>query len=925
MCVILVLVMFLTSFPVNGGGTVRAEETDPYHVLLWTTKTTTNQQLFDKLETIYKNATLDGRKIEVTSEYKSKDEEENHFDGTENLAEQYDLIWIILPQTALDANDLRVLKLFTEAGGRIVLAGENVQNYTTENENLTAVAQALGTSFTITKNEYLRPEYADYVNVDSDLLGGEALMSPGTIKFEYFAEISYQEPAELIVSHKNMAGVVDQAVGKGRITVTSDTNWYTTSRNNAATDLLLRFLKNSRKNMDIVEDGDDPNKGFGRSCSLKGSITVRDHTWSTDEETGDGKYFYKELQEVAITAEDEGCGIRQIDTYISDKQMTEEELQALSEEDWEKQDSTVQDNADQQTSTTQTAKLILSDEDAPHIVYARLTDQNDNVIYLSTEWIIIDTVPPMIGGIDEENPYCQPVTVSVQEKYPAGVTVDGQELTADADGNYTVEPNGKDRVIEAVDLAGNRTAVTLKNGHAWEYRASGNVIYANCKNEGCEYQTESLTLTLLAETPVVWDGQSYGRASVENQITAVTGEEAGELCFYPAGEDNSWKEEEKLSATPSEPGYYRVSVTLGGQTAETFFRIEKKNDPPVIEPAVTDPVERKDTTAPSGTIRLQSDSSSWTEWREKIAFTKFYKTAQTIEIEASDEESGVETVSYLISRTEQSREQLKDAAWIPYTGAFRISPDIRCIIYAKITDKAGNVSWLATDGIVLEAPDDEEDIWKYEEVAALEQTITSQKTDDDIKGSRYNKVRVRAVSVKKDRMTLKWNRIADADGYIVYGNRCNHDGIICKMKKLKTVKNPGSTQWTHKHLKKGVYYKHLVVAYKVIDGKKKVLSVSKTAHAITAGGKFQNPKAVRIKQKGITVKKGKRKKIRAVRVMPRKGKMREHVDRFRYESTAKKIAAVDKKGRVTGKKAGICYIYVYLQNGIYKRIKVTVK
>ena len=677
--------------------------------------------------------------------------------------------------------------------------------------------------------------------------------------------------------------------------------------------------------MDIVEEGGDPNKGFAGTCGLKGTITVGDHTWSTDEETGDGKYFYKELQEVAITAEDEGCGIRQIDTYISDKQMTEEELQALSEEDWEKQDSTVQDNADQQTSTTQTAKLILSDEDAPHIVYARLTDQNDNVIYLSTEWIIIDTVPPMIGGIDEENPYCQPVTVSVQEKYPAGVTVDGQELTADADGNYTVEPNGKDRVIEAVDLAGNRTAVTLKNGHAWEYRASGNVIYANCKNEGCEYQTESLTLTLLAETPVVWDGQSYGRASVENQITAVTGEEAGELCFYLAGEDNSWKEEEKLSATPSEPGYYRVSVTLGGQTAETFFRIEKKNDPPVIEPAVTDPVERKDTTAPSGTIRLQSDSSSWTEWREKIAFTKFYKTAQTIEIEASDEESGVETVSYLISRTEQSREQLKDAAWIPYTGAVRISPDIRCIIYAKITDKAGNVSWLATDGIVLEAPDDEEDIWKYEEVAALEQTITSQKTDDDIKGSRYNKVRVRAVSVKKDRMTLKWNRIADADGYIVYGNRCNHDGIICKMKKLKTVKNPGSTQWTHKHLKKGVYYKHLVVAYKVIDGKKKVLSVSKTAHAITAGGKFQNPKAVRIKQKGITVKKGKRKKIRAVRVMPRKGRMREHVDRFRYESTAKKIAAVDKKGRVTGKKAGTCYIYVYLQNGIYKRIKVTVK
>ena len=55
-----------------------------------------------------------------------------------------------------------------------------------------------------------------------------------------------------------------------------------------------------------------------------------------------------------------------------------------------------------------------------------------------------------------------------------------------------------------------------------------------------------------------------------------------------------------------------------------------------------------------------------------------------------------------------------------------------------------------------------------------------------------------------------------------------------------------------------------------------------------------------------------------------KKKVKTHV-KLRYESTNTKIATVSSKGVITAKGKGVCYIYVYAQNGVYKQVKVTVK
>jgi hypothetical protein len=46
---------------------------------------------------------------------------------------------------------------------------------------------------------------------------------------------------------------------------------------------------------------------------------------------------------------------------------------------------------------------------------------------------------------------------------------------------------------------------------------------------------------------------------------------------------------------------------------------------------------------------------------------------------------------------------------------------------------------------------------------------------------------------------------------------------------------------------------------------------------------------------------------------------------LRYESTNIKIATVSKTGKIVGKGKGTCYVYAYAQNGVCKKVKVTVK
>ncbi len=202
-------------------------------------------------------------------------------------------------------------------------------------------------------------------------------------------------------------------------------------------------------------------------------------------------------------------------------------------------------------------------------------------------------------------------------------------------------------------------------------------------------------------------------------------------------------------------------------------------------------------------------------------------------------------------------------------------------------------------------------------ISTTQKAITTANTDKgDVKGSTFAAMKVKATGGNKS-VKISWSKVKGASGYMVYGAQCG--------KKMKLLKSLPASKKSYKaaKLKKGKYYKYMVVAYKVIYKEKRTIATSVSVHACTNGGKYVNPSSISYKKSKVTLKKGK-----TFTLKPKyksKKNVKTHIAKFRYESSNPKIATVSKKGKVKGKKKGKCYIYLYTQNGIYKRVRITVK
>ena len=210
--------------------------------------------------------------------------------------------------------------------------------------------------------------------------------------------------------------------------------------------------------------------------------------------------------------------------------------------------------------------------------------------------------------------------------------------------------------------------------------------------------------------------------------------------------------------------------------------------------------------------------------------------------------------------------------------------------------------------------------------ACAEKAITGMKTDADPKGSVYGKVRLRSSKQGKTYETIQWTKVSGAKKYVLYGNKC---GKSNKMKKIGTYTGSSKkvTKVAGKKVKKGTYYKYIVVA---LDKDNCVVSTSKVIHVATTGGKVTNPKKVAVKRgkksvSKVAVKKGKTVTVKSkVSKVSKKKALKKHRV-VKYESSNKKIATVTSAGKIKGIKKGTAYVYAYAQNGVAKKIKVTVK
>lgn len=172
---------------------------------------------------------------------------------------------------------------------------------------------------------------------------------------------------------------------------------------------------------------------------------------------------------------------------------------------------------------------------------------------------------------------------------------------------------------------------------------------------------------------------------------------------------------------------------------------------------------------------------------------------------------------------------------------------------------------------------------------------------------------------------VSWGKVKGADGYDVYLSYCGKD-------KMTLVRSTKSSSVTISKLdKKKINQKNnvrcYVVAYKIVKGKKQEIGKTNLFHAVGRKNKSETePKNIRLKKTSYVLATGKTAKIKASIVKKNKKlPVIAHTEKIRYATSNAKVATVSKEGKITAKKKGTCYVYVYAINGCAKKVKVTVK
>lgn len=111
-----------------------------------------------------------------------------------------------------------------------------------------------------------------------------------------------------------------------------------------------------------------------------------------------------------------------------------------------------------------------------------------------------------------------------------------------------------------------------------------------------------------------------------------------------------------------------------------------------------------DEMAPIGEITI--GTNSWTTFLDTITFGLFFNDTVDVTITANGTGSSVAKVEYLLSTEDLSNSSMPADGWTTLTAEsgkynFSIDPRYKGAVYARITDEAGNVAVINSDGIVV--------------------------------------------------------------------------------------------------------------------------------------------------------------------------------------------------------------------------------
>lgn len=326
----------------------------------------------------------------------------------------------------------------------------------------------------------------------------------------------------------------------------------------------------------------------------------------------------------------------------------------------------------------------------PHVPTATVTNtvgDDKCKVTVSGEQTEVGTYTATATGLSDSNyklPAQKTVTfeiVKAQREAPTSVTATGTTYKGGTDGRLNDVDSSmeykKDGENEWHSITGN-TVEGLSTGKYYvRYKDSKN-YYASSEKEVYIANGQEIKVNVPAS-------QVGYTLNVSN--TVVDYNESSTLTF-------------KLNKGYSKTTDFAVKVNgetvqLNNNNQYTIKNIQKDTDITVEGVA--------DITAPDTEIKVSN--KTWKSILNKITFGLFFKETQKAEITATDEGSGVNKYYYYVDKSGSEKslteKQLQAVDW-KEGESVTFSEDSNYVIYAKVTDKAGNIKYVSTDGIVID-------------------------------------------------------------------------------------------------------------------------------------------------------------------------------------------------------------------------------
>lgn len=455
------------------------------------------------------------------------------------------------------------------------------------------------------------------------------------------------------------------------------------------------------------------------------SVTIDTNSWNTLLEVLTFGIYNDEAMTVSASAKDGVTNVAKIEYILS------ENTSAMT-----------RDILDNTTGWEEYTELFTVDENKVFTVYLKVTDVAGNYSYISSDGHIIDREPSSNIVIDPEDGneeygfHKENVDVDIIVQEPTHLSgISSVEYWIEVDGvvkesgelfNFNDHMKGAIPLYKDLVFLYSETIVIDKN------KCNADEIYVYVKtvdNAGTGYEVRSEKISINSTVPtidisydnntanmvngvgyfnsdrvaeiVITDRNStFNPDGVEIDITAVNGEGEEITLDIDAmkGEWVSVNDKHTLKLTFSQDGEYTYNVSYTNKAD-----MEAAN--PNMEDSVSPFHFVIDKTA--STASLTEGSNTWNRLLEALTFGLYSSDKITLSASIKDEFTDECTVQYIIddSAVQLTKAQLdgiEAGKWLTYAGDITVDEDMKFAVYLKVTDNAGNVIYVSSDGYIVD-------------------------------------------------------------------------------------------------------------------------------------------------------------------------------------------------------------------------------